>query len=143
MTFKEFIISRLQLFFFLVTMILLAQIVLGNAIEPERVLYYKDFIGTFVMAALCTLPTFISCSKKEPSLKQILVRQAVQLVLIEGIMLLIALKGIEGTSQKPLSIILICVSVAVIYILAVFLMWYRQHLESVKLTELLKNIQNS
>ena len=143
MTFKEFIVSRLQLYFFLVTMILLAQITLGNIIEPDRVLHYKDFIGTFFMAGLCTLPTFLSYSKKEPTLKIILIRQALQLLLIEGIMIVLAVKGVEDTPQKTMSIVLICVSVAVIYILAVFLMWYRQHVESRKLTELLKNIQNS
>lgn len=142
MSFKDFLVSRLQLFFFLVTMILLAQITLGNAIEPERALYYKDFIGTFVMAGLCTLPTFITYSKKEPTFKKALIKQAVQLVLIEGIMLFLSMKGIEDSPQKNLSVILIAVVVAVIYVLAVLLMWYRQHIESKKLNTLLKDLQS-
>ncbi len=142
MTFKEFIINRIQVFFFLVTMILLAQVVLGNIIEPDRVLYYKDFIGTFVMAGLCMLPTVVTYSKKELNLKQMIVRHIIQLVLIEGIMLTVAIIGIAPSPQKPLSVVLIVTATAIIYALAIFLMWYRQYLESKKLTELLKNIHN-
>lgn len=142
MTFKEFIINRIQVFFFLVTMILLAQVVLGNIIEPDRVLYYKDFIGTFVMAGLCMLPTVVTYSKKELNLKQMIVRHIIQLVLIEGIMLTLAIIGIAPSPQKPLSVVLIVTATAIIYALAIFLMWYRQYLESKKLTELLKNIRN-
>ncbi len=142
MTFKEFIMSRIQIFFFLVTMILLAQVLLGNAIEPDRVLYYKDFLGTFVMAGLCVLPTFVTYSKKELTFKQMIVRHIVQLVLIEGIMITLAIMGVESSSQKLLSVVLIAIVTAVIYALAIFIMWYRQRVESKKLTELLKNIQN-
>lgn len=141
MTFKEFIIQRLQTFFFLVTIILVAQVVLGNAMEPDRVLYYKDFTDTFVMAGLCVLPTVLTYSKKELTLKQMIVRHALQLVLIEGIMLTLAVTSIENSPQKLLSVVLIAVSTAIIYTLAILIMWYSQYLESKKLTELLKNIQ--
>ena len=142
MTFKEFIVSRLQMFFFLVTMILLAQVVLGNVIEPDRVLYYKDFTGTFLMAGLCMLTTVVTYSKKELTFKQMFVRHTIQLVLIEGIMLTLAITGFETSPQKLLSVVLIAAITAVIYALAIFIMWYRQYLESKKLTELLKNLQN-
>lgn len=142
MTFKEFVVRRIQMFFFLVTMILLAQVVLGNIIEPNRTLYYKDFIGTFVMAGLCLLPTVVTYSKNELTLKQMIVRHIIQLVLIEGIMLTLAIIGIETSSQKPLSVILIAVSTAIIYVIAILIMWYRQYIESKKLNELLKKMQN-
>lgn len=142
MTLKEFLIKKVQLFFFLVTMILLAQVVLGNVFEPDRVLYYKDFAGTFMMAFLCMLPTIVTYSKKELTLKQMLFRHAVQLVLIEGIMFTLAVSGIEETPDKILEVALICVSVAVIYALAILMMWYRQYLESKNLNKLLKNIQS-
>ncbi len=142
MTFKEFIASRIQVFFFLVTMILLAQVVLGNLIEPDRTLYYKDFIGTFVMAGLCMLPTVVTYSKKELSLKQMIVRHIIQLVLIEGIMITLAVMGVEPSPQKLLSIVLIAVATAIIYALAILIMWYRQHIEAKKLTKLLIDIQD-
>ena len=142
MTFKEFIMPKIQMFFFLVTMILLAQVILGNAIEPDRVLYYKDFMGTFLMAGLCMLPTVVLYSKKELSFQQMIIRHIIQLVLIEGIMLTLAIMGIEPSQQKFLSVILIAVITAVIYALAILIMWYRQHIEAKKLTKLLINMQD-
>lgn len=143
MTFKELILSRLQLFFFLVSAILLTQIILGNAIEPDKVLHYKDLVGTFEMAGLCILPTFLVFSKKEPTLKQILVKEAIQLVLIEGIMFTVSIIGIESSPKKAFSVTMICVSVVVIYVLSVLLIWYCQNLESKKLTGFLKEFQNN
>lgn len=143
MTLKEFIASRIQLFFFLVSMILLAQVVLGNINEPDRPLYYKDFIGTFVMAGLCLLPTFVTYSKKELTLPQLIIRQAIQLVLIEGIMMYFAISGIESSQQKPIRVIMIAGVTAVIYALAILIMWRRQHLEAKKLTKLLMDMQKT
>ena len=143
MTFKEFIIPKIQMFFFLVTMILMAQVILGNAIEPDRVLYYKDFFSTFVIAFLCMLPTVVLYSKKELSINQMIIRHAIQFALIETIMLTLAITEIDNSSEKLLSVILIAIATAVIYTLAIFMMWYRQRLESKKLTELLKDFQNN
>lgn len=142
MTFKEFIASRIQVFFFLVTMILLAQVVLGNIIEPDRVLYYKDFTDTFLMAGICMLPSVVTYSKKELTLNQMIVRHIIQFVFIEGIMLTLTITGIEPSPQKLLSVVLIAFVTAIIYALAIFIMWYHQYLESQKLTELLKKMQN-
>lgn len=142
MTFKEFIIDKVQLFFFLVTMILLAQVILGTAIEPERVLHYKDFTGTFAMAGLCVLPTFVGYSKKEPTFKQMFLRELIQFILVECIMLVLAIFGVESSPEKLLSVAMICVATAVIYIMALLIMWYRQYIESKRLTELLIKMQS-
>lgn len=143
MTLREFIIKRVQIFFFLVTMILIAQIILGNAITPKQVLHYSDLTSTLIMAGLCMLPSVVTYSKKELSFKRLLIRQAIQLVLIEGIMLTMASIGIDDNSEKPLSLFLIGTATLVIYVLAIFVMWYQQYLQSKKLTEQLKMLQKS
>lgn len=142
MTFKEFILPKIQMFFFLVTMILSAQVILGTIIAPQQVLHYSDFISTFIMAGLCMLPTIVLYSKKELSFRQMIARHIIQLVLIEGIMLTLAIVDIEPSEQKLLNIIMVLVATTVIYALAILVMWYRQYLESKKLTELLKKMQN-
>lgn len=143
MTFKEFLTSRIQLFFFLVTAILASQVILGNIIEPDRTLYYKDFIDTFLMAGLCLLPTVVTYSKKELSLKQLIIRQAIQLVLIEGIMVFISVNSIENTPQKPINVALIAIITALIYAAAILIMWRRQHREAKQLTKLLRDMQKA
>ncbi len=143
MTFKEFLIKRVQIFFFLVTMILIAQVILGNIMEPEKVLHYSDFTSTLIMAGVCMLPSFVTYSKKELFLRQLLVRHGIQLVLIEGIMLTLAFTGIENIPEKPLGMFLIAIATLVIYILAILVVWYQQYLQSKKLTEQLKMLQKS
>ena len=143
MTVKEFIIPKVQLYFFLVTMIFFAQMVLGNAIDPKRVIYYSDFKDTFIMAGLCMLPSIVTYSKKELTFKGMLVREMVQFVLVEAIILTLAITEIESSSQKIMGVVAIAVAAAVIYILAILIGWYRQYLESKRLTELLKEFQKN
>lgn len=88
------------------------------------------------MAGLCIIPTIVIYSKKELTMKQMVVRYIIQLVLIEIIMLFLTAFGIELSQQKSLSIILIAGITAVIYALAIFIMWYRQYQESKRLTKL-------
>ena len=123
MTLREFIIKRVQIFFFLVTMILIAQVIIGNAIAPEQVLHYSDLTSTLIMAGLCMLPSVVTYSKKELSLRQLFIRQAIQLVLIEGIMLTMATIGIDNNPQKPFSLFLIGAVTLVIYVLTILAMW--------------------
>ena len=78
----------------------MAQGSLGNAIEPDRVLYYKDFSSTFVIAFLCMLPTVVLYSKKELSINQMIIRHAIQFALIETIMLTLAITEIDNSIFK-------------------------------------------
>lgn len=143
MTFKEFIIPKIQSFFFLVAMIFFAQMVLGNAIEPQRVLYYSDFKSTFIMAGLCMLPSVVTYSKKELTFKGMIIREVIQFGLVEAIMLTLTITEIENSPQKLLGVIAIAVATAIIYTLAILIEWYRQYIESKKLTELLKDFQKN
>lgn len=143
MTFKEFIIPKVQLFFFLVTMVFFAQMVLGNAIEPQRVLYYSDFKSTFIMAGLCMLPSVVTYSKKELTFKGMIMRVIIQFVLVEAIMLTLAIIEIESSPKKFLNVVVIGIATAVIYIFAILIEWYRQYIESKKVTKLLKDFQKS
>lgn len=143
MTFKEFIIQKLQLYFFLVTMIFFAQMVLGNAIEPQKVFYYSDLKATFIIAGICILPTLVTCSKKELTFKGMLVREVIQFIIVEVIMLTLAIVEIESSPQKIISVVAIAVATAIIYNLAILIEWYRQYIESKKMTELLKDFQKN
>lgn len=70
--------------------------------EPDRIFYYKDFTDTFIMAGLCIIPTIVIYSKKELTMKQMVVRYIIQLVLIEIIMLFLSAFSIGPSQQKCL-----------------------------------------
>lgn len=145
MTVKEFIVSRIRLFFFLTVMILLAQSIVGTVAEPGVSLHirYIDLLSPLYMAGLCTLPTVVTYSKKKLSIKQVLIRHAIQLVLIEGVIMLISFTSPSIDTKRPEVIFLIGGIVLVIYVLAVLMMWLGQVSESKKMTAQLHVLQQS
>ena len=130
MTVKEFIISRVQIFFFLVTLILTASAVMGLVYQPDMEL----------IAACCVLPTCVTYYKKEPTVRQYIIRQIIELSLIELVVMLFITppEGIE----KPLFYIVLGAVIAVIYLLTMVMMWLKKVQQSKKLTEQLHNLQN-
>ncbi len=139
MTIKEFILMRVQLFFFLVTMILAASFFVGITVAPEQELYYQDLISPIIMAGLCILPTCVTYFKKEPTIKQYVFRLVLQLGLIEGILLTVLTP--PSDTDKLVFYITIGVIIFVIYVIAVCIFWFQKYRQSQKLTQQLKNFQ--
>ncbi len=143
MTIKDFIIARLQVFFFLVTLILIASAVLGGMVDPDRELHYYDLFSPVIISGLCILPTCLTYYKKEPTLRQYLFRSALELAVIEAIVLFI-ISPPESMKSEPLNFyLLLGASVFIIYVLVELIMWLKKYLESRKLTDDLKRLQAS
>lgn len=138
MTVKEFIISRIKLFFFLTVMILIASCAIGSLLAPDQELRYSDLWNPVMIAGLCIIPTLATFSRKKLSLKQMLVRHIIQLVLIEAVILLVTPALSSG---RFIDAILIAGATLIIYALAVFLMWLGQVSESKKMTAQLHQLQ--
>ena len=143
MTIKEFLLKRLQLFFFLSVMILIAQAVVGTIVEPGETLHirYIDLLSPLFIAALCTVPTLVTYSRKKLTVRQLLIRHAIQLVLIEGVTFVIMYATGTVDFERPWVIALISVSVLVIYVLSLLMIWLSQLHESKIMTEQLHALQ--
>ncbi len=139
MTIKEFLISRIQLYFLLVTLIFAVSMIIGMIFTPGQELYYYQLIGPFFLAALCVLPTFITYSRKEPTVRQVVLRNIIRLILIEGIVL----TQIQPPEQENqvLFRILLAAAVLIVYLLASLMMWLRRVRQSRMMTEQLKILQ--
>ncbi|MBQ1350352.1 MAG: hypothetical protein II614_00575 [Ruminococcus sp.] len=139
MTIKEFLISRIQLYFLLVTLIFAVSMIIGMIFTPGQELYYYQLIGPFFLAALCVLPTFITYSRKEPTVRQVVLRNIIRLILIEGIVL----TQIQPPEQENqvLFRILLAAAVLIVYLLASLMMWLRRVRQSGMMTEQLKILQ--
>ncbi len=143
MTIKEFLLKRLQLFFFLSVMILIAQAVVGTIVKPGETLHirYIDLLSPLFIAALCTVPTLVTYSRKKLTVRQLLIRHAIQLVLIEGVTFVIMYTTGTVDFEHPWVIALISVSVLVIYVLSLLMIWLSQLHESKNMTEQLHALQ--
>ena len=143
MTIKEFIISRLQLFFFLVTLILIASAVIGGVIAPEQELHYYHLFSPVIIAGLCVLPTFVTYFGKEPCLRQYVLRQVIELVLVEGVVMFLISPPSSFEGNAAGFYLMLGAVIFVIYVLAELMMWYGKYRQSNKLTSQLKKLQES
>ena len=143
MTVKEFILSRIRLFFILTVMILFAQWIVGMILAPDQVLHYRDLHSPFLMAGLCILPTVVTFSRKKPTLRGMLIRHAIQLLLIECVMAVLVLTGGFTVGDRMRVLLLIAGITFVIYVAAVLLMWLSQLSESKKMTAQLHLLQQN
>ena len=139
MTLREFIISRVHLYFILVALIFAVSMGVGLIFTPDRAIYYYQLIGPFILAGMCVLPTLVTYFRKEPTLGQYSLRHAIQLLLIEGIVLT-QIQPPENGSPVVFYIVM-GAAVPVVYLLASLLMWLQKLRESKKLTEQLKLFQ--
>lgn len=143
MTLREFALSRLQLFFILVTLILAATAVMGAFITPQQEIHYYHLFSPIVIAALCVLPTCVTYYRREPTVRQYILRESLQLVLIEAVVLLILSPPSDGSITPAAFYVILGAVVLVIYVLATLMMWFQKSRQSKKLTEQLKQLQSS
>lgn len=143
MTIKEFIISRFQLFFLLVTLILAAEYVIGCVAAPDQILHNRDLLGPLAAAGLCIIPTCVTYFKNEPTLKQYAARLVLQLILIEAVMFFAANPDFGNGVSRTQGHIMIGAATFIIYVLAVLIMYFRNYMQSKALTNELIRFQNS
>lgn len=132
---KELIRDMISTYFMLTTMILVVMTVLGTYFMPEVRFGYKEFEAPLTYAAWGTLPSIVLYAKKELTMKQMLVRKIIQLILIEVIVLVVALPADiidRGNSALVISLI---GCVFVIYLLTHIIEWYQDSVTAKKMTE--------
>ena len=132
---KELIRDMISTYFMLTTMILVVMTVLGTYFMPEVRFGYKEFEAPLTYAAWGTLPSIVLYAKKELTMKQMLVRKIIQLILIEIIILVVALPADiidRGNSALVISLI---GCVFVIYLLTHIIEWYQDSVTAKKMTE--------
>lgn len=138
---KRFLINELILFFVLSTLITVAVVLVGSMFDPNGQFGYKDMLVPIKYAALCMLPTFVTFSKRELSPKALLLRKALMLALIEGVILLIAFTSDVIDTSRIEVVLAIAGSVLVIFVLAHLFMWFKESAEAKKLNRDLQQFQ--
>lgn len=132
---KELIRDMISTYFMLTTMILVVMTMLGTCFMPEVRFGYEQFEAPLIYAAWGTLPSIVLYAKKELTMKQMLVRKIIQLILIEVIVLIVALPAeiFEGGNSALVISLIACVFI--IYILTHAIDWYQDSVTAKKMTE--------
>ena len=124
MSFKQFFIEKLSLFFMLTTLITIAIFMIGSAFG------YAAMMTPLRYAACCVLPTFATYSRRELKKKELIARMALELVLIEAVMLFIAFTSPVIDTDRVSVVLVIAGSVLIIYIMARLFSWLRESAEA-------------
>ena len=132
---KELIRDMINTYFMLTTMILVVMMVLGTYFMPEVRFGYKQFEAPLTYAAWGTLPNIVLYSKSELSMKQMLFRKIIQLVLVEVIVILVALPTEVFKGGNNALVISLVACVFVIYVLTHAIAWYQDSITAKKMTE--------
>jgi len=141
MEFKRFLVNKLILFFMISTLITIAVSLIGSAFDSDARFGYDTLLVPIAYAALCMLPTLVTWSRREFSPKQLLIRKAIMLVLLEAVILLIAFTSPVIDTERIEVVLVIAGSVLVIFVLVHFFMWLKESAEAKKMNVDLEKYQ--
>lgn len=120
---REFLRIAFTQYFIIVTLINVVMFALGVIYRPDERFGYEAFLAPLIYAACSMIPVLLTYSKKELSVKQMILRQVLNLVAIEGIMIGIGLSGSPELVKQPLLVVSFAVSVFLIYLFVMILSW--------------------
>ncbi len=143
MEWKRFLVNKLILFFMLSTLITAAVSLIGAAFGGDEHLGYGDFLTPVKYAALCMLPTLVTYARRELSPRALLLRKALMLVLLEGVMLFIAFTSPAIDTNSSAVVLTIAGSVLVIFVLANLFMWIKDSAEAKRMNRDLERFQRT
>ncbi|MGI1659389.1 MAG: DUF3021 family protein [Desulfitobacterium sp.] len=74
-------------FFIIVTCVTLVIGVLGLIYEPDRRFGYEAYFSPLIFGLIGVVPSFVTYSKREPTLRQMMIRKIFQLFVLEAMVL--------------------------------------------------------
>ncbi len=140
---REHIKNNLMSFFIIVTLVNIAIFICGIVLAPDEKLGYTAFIVPVIDGLLGVIPGLVMYSKRELTVRQMIVRDIIQLLSIELIILVFTF-GFSGFSNVDVSKFLaIVLSVAFVYVGVVVIMYLLDFRTAKKMTDDLKAFQKS
>ena len=141
MSFQQFLFRKLFLFFILSTLITVAIAALGSAFDPAGRFGYDAMLSPLIYAACCVLPSFVTYSRRELRPGELLGRMALELLLIEAVVLTISFSSPVIDTDRSDVVFAIAGSVLVIYVLVCLIAWLWDSAEAKRMNEDLRRFQ--
>ena len=138
---KGLLIRALRLYTLLVTLITILMIVLGNLLDRDRVFGYDAFFSPLLYALIGTAATLITRSDKELSVRSLIIRKIISLLLIEGAIIAIALKADTIPTGQAWIVPGLAAGILAVWLLSNAMMYVSDKREAERLTEELTRYQ--
>ena len=138
---KELLIRALRLYTLLVTLITILMMILGYLLDRDRVFSYDAFFSPLIYALIGTAATMITRSDKELSVRNLVIRKIISLLLIEGAIILIALNAETIPTEKSWVIPGLAIGVFAVFVLTHIILYLIDRREAEKLNADLARFQ--
>lgn len=142
MSIKEYLKKAVLDFFIITTLVNFTMFLLGSLFEPEARFGYDAFLAPMVYAAFSLIPMMITYSPRELTVKEMMVRKAIQLALIEAILFLFVFGLDQMRTMEPMLTLSLGVSIAVVYVLVNLIEWLTDSKKAMTMTEELRAYQH-
>ncbi len=103
------------------TCITILEGIMGMIFYPNEKIGYGAFFSPPVFGAFSVLLGFVAESKKELSVKQVLFRRFLHLLLVEG--MVFGLNYAAGTTFKPIVSVALAIGIAVVFVMVYVILW--------------------
>lgn len=134
----EFLRKVLMHYFIIVTLVTLVIAILGMVYEPNQQFGYEAYFSPLIFGLLGVVPSIATYSKKELTVKQMIVRKGIQLILIE--IMIIAFSTMMGILKSEM-IGSMVFSIFIIFIIVHIIEWLIGNKKAHELTLELKAFQ--
>ena len=138
---KERIREIASSYFISVTLINIAVFVTGMLFRPDEQFGYEAFLSPLLFGFLTVIPTFILYSAKELSIRQLLIRKAIQLLMDIVIVIAVIFLGNEMNRETIIAAIGVSVSIVVVFVAVHVIEWILAQRTAKQLTEELAEFQ--
>ena len=130
---KELLIHILRVYTLLVTLITILLIILGKLLDRDRVFSYEAFLSPLIYALIGTAATVVTRSDKELSVRNLIIRKVISLLLIEGAIIFLALNADTIPTEKSWVIPGLALGILAVFVLTHVILYFIDRKEAEKL----------
>ena len=140
---KELLIHILRVYTLLVTLITILLIILGKLLDRDRVFSYEAFLSPLIYALIGTVAAIITRSDKELSVRNLIIRKVISLLLIEGAIIFLALNADTIPTEKSWVIPGLALGILAVFVLTHVILYFIDRKEAEKLNTDLARYQEN
>ncbi len=139
MSFKVFIKRCLMEYFIITTCVTAATAILGLCIDPSARFGYESYFSPLIFGLVSILPSIVTFSRKELSLKQTIIRKILHFFfLVLMLVLFVFWTGLLKGFNEAVSFVF---SVFIVYVIVNIVSWHLNKKEASEVNKLLKHFQ--
>ncbi len=140
MSFKAFLKKCIMDFFIITTCVTVAMAILGILLAPTARFGYEAYLSPIIFGFVSLIPSFVTYSRKELSLKQALIRKVLHFIVLE--VTLIAFSFMTGLITEITEVSSFAVTVFIVYLAVNLISWWLDSKKAEEINKMLKALQS-